>query len=144
MDLRIKTPLTNTDMLRILPAVKGRIIEYSDLNQYGDLEEILPEHKSFIIVLIEYKQNSGHWVCLSRYEDTIEMFNSFGTKHGPDDFVESASMNRYLGQASMHLRTLLRKEAAERKFDVVFNQVKFQGKDLKINTCGRHVLLRLI
>ena len=144
MDSRIKEPLTNNDMIRIYPSVKGKIVEYSDLNSFGDLEEILPKHHSFLIVLIEYRQNSGHWVCLLRYKDTIEMFNSFGTKHGPDDFVESKSMNRYLGQATMHLRTLLLKEQAERKFNVVYNRVPYQRKDIRVNTCGRHVLLRLI
>ena len=143
-DTLIPVPLTNRDMERLYPASREHIIEYSDLNKYRDLEEVLPETGSFKIVLIEYRQNSGHWILISRYKDMIEFFNPFGTKHSDADFVKSQSMNKYLGQASMHLQTLLQKEANELRFDIVYNRVRFQSKRRDINTCGRHVLCRLI
>jgi len=49
----IEEPLTNKDIERILPAARGRILEYSEQTQYGDLEELLPDHNSFDLILIE-------------------------------------------------------------------------------------------
>ncbi|CAM9564902.1 unnamed protein product [Ectocarpus fasciculatus] len=141
---RIKNPISDKQMERFWPATRGRILEYQELSRYTDIEQILPSNKSFVIILIEYKQNEGHWISVARYGKTIEFFNSYGKKHSKYDFMESKQLNRYLGQASMHLRYLLEKEAKEAKFDIVYNTQKFQRESDDVNTCGRHVLMRLI
>lgn len=141
----IATPLTNIDLRKYLgDNADSNILKYSELDDYTDLEQLLPTHKSYKILLIEYEKNQGHWICILRYGNTIELFNSFGVKHSRDDFVGTAAYNKYLGQYSLFLDKLANKEAKERKFDVIYNKVQFQKKSIKVNTCGKHVLNRII
>lgn len=141
----VKIPLTDGDLERFLSGdTKNYVLKYSELKQYQDLEQLLPHHHSYKIILIEYEKNKGHWICLMRYNNVIEIFNSFGTKHDEEDFVESNEVNYYLGQAYLHLNILIEKEIKENNFTMLYNKIKFQKKSTQINTCGRHVVNRLI
>ena len=141
----IKTPLTDRNMRQLFPFItKDKIIEYSDLEHLKDIEDLLTHDKDYRIVLIEYEQNSGHWILISRYGDTLELFNSYGKKHGKNDFVNDKELNKYLGQATLHLKRLLDLERADHKFNVIYNKKKMQKESLVVNTCGHHVLVRLL
>lgn len=141
----IKTPLSDTDLQRFLgEEVENNIIKYSDLADYNDLDELLSYDKSYKIILIEYEKNNGHWICMSRYDKIIEIFNSFGTKHDSDDLVHSNQMNMYLGQSKVFLNVLLENELQQDQHEIIYNKVKFQEKDDDVNTCGRHVVNRLL
>lgn len=141
----ITKPLTNMDLSHYLgnDALEN-ILKYSELDDYNDLELLLPTHKSYKIILIEYERNSGHWICIMRYGKTIEIFNSFGVKHSNSDFAGSRAYNKYLGQFHLFLDKLARDEAKEHKFDVIYNKLQFQKKSVSVNTCGRHVVNRII
>ena len=68
----IATPLSDGDLERYLgEEVQQNILTYSDLADYQDFEQILPHHKSYKIILIEYETNSGHWICILSYDNTI-------------------------------------------------------------------------
>ena len=93
----IRTPLTDGDLERFLGrGVQENIIKYSEIANYNDLEELLPNDKSYKIILIEYEKNNGHWICMMRYKNVMEIFNSFGTKHTTELESGSKSMNDYL------------------------------------------------
>lgn len=142
---RITIPLTDGDLKKYLGEdVKTNIITYSDLSNYEDLEQLLPENKTYKIILIEYEKNRGHWICMLRYKRTIEIFNSFGTKHDRDDLVDSKEINHYLGQSALFLNKLIEKEIKDGIFQLIYNKIKFQKKSVKVNTCGRHVVNRII
>jgi hypothetical protein len=141
----IETPLSDGDLENFLGKdVHNNILTYADLADYQDLEQLLPHHKSYKIILIEYEQNSGHWICMLRYGQTIEIFNSFGTKHDKDDFVKSKEINKFLGQSALYLNELLEKEINDDMFQLIYNKRRFQKKSVHINTCGRHVVNRII
>jgi hypothetical protein len=145
MNKILKTPLTNFDIKKYLgDDTFDNIIKYSDLDDYTDLEELLPYDKSYKIILIEYDLDQGHWICISRYGKTIEIFNSFGTKHDDDDFEDNDVKNEYLGQSELYLDKLINKEVIEMKFNLIYNKIRFQEKSHEINTCGRHVINRLL
>lgn len=142
---RIRTPLTNHDIYRILPQARGKLIEYSQLNDVVDLSDILlKKDGDFVIVLIEYEQDSGHWIAVLRHEGVLELFNPLGLPHTKRDFISDDSLNKHLGQASMSLKRLLDRESMQQDFEVRFNNIPYQGKSTDIQTCGRHVLLRII
>jgi hypothetical protein len=44
----------------------AKIIEYMVLKAYNTLFELLPNDKSYCVILIETSDNVGHWVCISR------------------------------------------------------------------------------
>ena len=61
--------ITNYDFYKLLDTPK--IIKYADL-EYFNFNQLLPKNKSYLIVLLESELNKGHWVCLLRYNNTIE------------------------------------------------------------------------
>ena len=67
LKLLIKTPLTDDDLNRFLGVKnENKILKYSELSKYNDMNDLLPTDKSYIIILIEYEKNKGHWICLLR------------------------------------------------------------------------------
>lgn len=141
----IETPLSDSDLEKFLgPDVQQHIITYSDLADYQDLEQLLPHDKAYKIILIEYEKNTGHWICILRYGKMIEIFNSFGTKHDKDDFVNSKEINKYLGQSALYLNKLIEKEIDDGLFYLIYNKIRFQKKSVHVNTCGRHCVNRII
>ncbi len=142
---RMREPLTDEDLTRILGKnVMKNVIKYAELEKYNSLEELLPNHNSFKIILIEYEKNRGHWICIIRYNKVIELFNSYGSKHGDDDFVDSESMNYYLGQSKNYLNIFIEQELKNGIFNVIYNKTKFQKESKIINNCGHHVINRII
>jgi hypothetical protein len=39
---------------------------FSDLENYNDIYQLLPEWEDYRIILIEQKPRMGHWVCLTK------------------------------------------------------------------------------
>jgi len=145
----IASPLGDDDIKHYLP--DANIIKYSDFKKYNNIEELLPHAKSYAIILFETEINKGHWTCISRYNDKkkgdlIEFFDSLADNGEPDSQLNwnNKNINKLLGQGKPLLKPLLEKS----KLPVIYNKFKFQSegnnKDGKnINTCGRHVVLRI-
>ena len=55
---------TNDDIKKYLPDIK--IIEYNDLVEYKNIDELLPKDRDSVIMLIETDDNCGHWTSLSK------------------------------------------------------------------------------
>jgi len=143
---RLGYSLSDSDLKTYLGSdIDNHIIKYSELNKYNDIDELLPNNRSFKIILIESEYNKGHWVCIMRYIDknnidTIEFFNSYGNKPLSElNFVKSC-VNFLLGQHSDLLKKLLDKSNKR----IIYNKKRFQKYSNKINTCGRHVVSRII
>lgn len=133
----VETPMGDDDIKRYFPSAKIEV--YSDLSKYDNIDGLLPSDKSFMFMLIEDSPNKGHWVCLSRYNDMIEFFDSYGGQ--PDSQLKwnNTNTNEKLGQGKKLLSGLLN------NFDgkVVYNPVKYQSDGSDINTCGRHCTFRI-
>lgn len=141
----IITPMTDDELEEFLPKSRvDNIIKYSELSKYNDLEDLLPYNNSYKILLIEYLENSGHWVSILRYNNTIEIFNSFGDLLNRDAFIDDDILNKQLNQYTLFLNKLINKEKEDNEFKFIYNTIQFQKKNININTCGRHVVLRII
>ena len=56
-----------------------KVIKYSELENHSDINQVIPEPKGYRIILIETKQNTGHYVCLLKYnEKSYVYFDSYG------------------------------------------------------------------
>lgn len=143
---KMKEPLTNTDLEVFLgKSVQDHIVKYSELSNYNRINDLLPTNKSYKILLIETKLNSGHWVCITRLNNVIEVFNSYGCKPSRNDFCYVPKLtNLLLGQTEPFLNNLLNKAITEKEFKIVYNKVKFQKVSNNINTCGRWCVLRIL
>jgi hypothetical protein len=134
----IHKPLSDDDIRKILGS-EAKIIKYSELDDLSDIDQLLPNDKDYAIILYEDRPDRGHWTALLKYDGVYEHFDSYGAK--PDSQLKwvSPKMREHLGQSEPFLTKLLRKEEEK----TIHNNVQYQSKDSKVNTCGSHVCSRI-
>ena len=138
---RIRSPLSDADIERYFGAGKeSEVIKYSELEKYSTIDELLPEPFDFRILLIETKENVGHWVLVLKYKDTIEYFNSYGVNADTQKGTLCKVMNSMLGQKENFITKLVNKS----NYKYLVNNVPFQSKNPEVATCGRWCILRVI
>ena len=138
---RIEYSLSNVDIERYVG--RGHIIKYSDLSNFDNIDDVF-NGNSFVIVLIESKPFAGHWCCMLRYDNTIELFDSYsGTLDNELNYI-SKQMKIELGENEHILTELLKKSGHK----IVVNKYKFQSEKkingMDVDSCGKHVLLRIL
>ena len=128
--------LDDDDVRHYLP--DARILKYNELVKYKTIESLLPKHKSYVILLFPVtSETSGHWVALTRFNNTIEYSDRYGNR--PDvPFTWSTSKFK---NNKRYLSELLKKT----KLSVVFNSIDFQSKrDEQVSTCGAFSVFRVL
>ena len=139
---RIATPMSDADLEKYSGIKASDIIKYSDLKNYSKLEELLPTDKSARIVLIEDAYNKGHWVCILRYGDTMEYFNSYSGKWDTDWKFVPKMVRHILGEATNEMTRLFNQAKAD-GWKTVWNKKKLQKEGSHIQTCGRWCVFRI-
>ena len=126
--------MDDEDIRHYLPNAK--LLTYNELSAYKKIEELLPKHKSYFILLYPVKSDTdGHWVCMTRYDKTLEYFDSYKGK--PDEPLSWGKFKKtphYLSKllGKTHLR-------------VTYNNIDFQSKrDFNISTCGSYSVFRIL
>lgn len=135
-----KEPTSDTDLYRLMDG-KIKIITYPELIKYNTIEELLHPYDKVIILYLQ-KKGYGHWVCLFKEGNLIEHFDSYG--YFPDDELDF-KMDEYfrtVNNMQYPMLGLLLYEAFDR-YEMTFNEHKFQKKDNSTSTCGRHCIVRL-
>lgn len=135
---------TSSKYLSTLLDHKVKILAYPELINYENIEELLAPYGCVIILYLQ-KENYGHWTCVfyqGRNKKRIEHFDSYG--YFPDDELNFKidPYFRKINNMEYPLLTLLLEDAYDR-YDMTFNQYKFQKKKHDISTCGRHCVVRL-
>ena len=126
--------MDDDDIRYYLP--KARLMLYNELKN-KTIEKLLPKHKSYIIVLYPViSERNGHWVCLTRFNSTIEYFDSYGAK--PD--VPFTWHTSNFKDNPRYLTEMLSKT----KLRVVYNDISFQNKKEGISTCGAYSVFRIL
>jgi len=130
--------LSNDDILKKLDG-KVNIIDYSQLKYVHDIDEILYPYDACVILYLTRK-NYGHWTCIFKRGNLIEHFDSYGLMPDAElDWKMDPYFRKKSNQDYPHLSCLL----IDSKYDLSFNEHQFQKKLKDINTCGRHVIVRL-
>ena len=126
--------MDDADIRHYLP--KAKILTYNQLAKVKDIEKLLPHHKSYFILLYPVETTTnGHWVCVTRYDKTLEYFDSYGLQ--PDKPLEWGKFK----QTPHYLSQLL----AKTKLKIHYNTIDFQNKrDYTISTCGAFVVFRIL
>jgi len=138
---RLITPLSNGDVERYFGSgTESEILKYSDLDNYNTIDDLLPKPFDYRILLIETKQNVGHWVLILKYNNTIEYFNSYGVNADIQKNTLNRMMNRMLGQKEDYITKLLKNS----KYKYTINNIPFQSKNPQIATCGRWCIIRIL
>jgi hypothetical protein len=129
-------PLGDNEIKKYLPTVP--VMKYSKLSNYKTIEELLPENKTYCILLYEWSPNVGHWVALLRYNDQYEYFDSYGNKlDDPLNWVD-LGIRKELDQNIPYLTNLLKGKK------ILVNKIKYQKEDPEIATCGRWCIFRIL
>jgi hypothetical protein len=126
--------MDDTDIKYYLP--KAKILTYNQLAKVKTIEKLLPHHKSYFILLYPVKSDTdGHWVCMCRYDKTLEYFDSYGLQ--PDKPLEWGIFKN----TPHYLSQLL----AKQKLRIHYNTIDFQNKkDYTISTCGAFCVFRIL
>ena len=126
--------MDDEDFRHYLPNAK--LLTYTELSEYKKIEELLPKHKSYFILLYPVKSvTDGHWVCMTRYDKTLEYFDSYSEK--PD---EPLSWGKF-----KHTPHYLSKLLGKTHLRVTYISIDFQSKrDFNISTCGSYSVFRIL
>jgi hypothetical protein len=137
--------MTNFDFDLFLKGGTSKVVKYGELDEkYTTFEQMLPNTKDYVIILIESQVNTGHWVCIIRNDNVFEYFDPYGYTHKKTLSFISDYMNKHvLDNTLSDLNTLVKNIKHGQKF--ITNKTKFQN-DHYINdvaTCGRWCLARI-
>ena len=139
---RIGDSLTDGDLKRYFgEGAESKILKYSELANYQTIDDLLPKPRDFRIILVEHQNNQGHWVCILKYDKTVEYFNSYGIRPDAQKNLLGRVRNAMLGQEEDYLSKLMR---ASKGYKLIYNKKRLQKMKQGINTCGRWIVLRII
>lgn len=118
-----------------------KIIEFPKLEQYNNINELLPLKKDYCIIFyIENIINGsqvGHWTALMRDNNKYFFFDSYGiTEKNELSFISKQKRLKY-NEDINYLDKLLKNT------NYTNNKYKYQKFKNNINTCGRYVLIIL-
>jgi hypothetical protein len=120
---------------------ENKIIKYSDLDEYNNINDLLTFDKDYRFILLETTgRNTGHWTCIMRYNNTIEYFDSYGVRPDGEFIYISKYIQKILGQDKRTLKNLMKTDL---NLNSIYNKIKFQQNIEEISTCGRHCILRV-
>lgn len=136
---RLKTvPLSNTDIINACDG-KTKIVLYSDLYKYKSIDALLKPYDC-VVLLYETKPRYGHWVCLLKYGNTVEFFDSYGYFIDEQLKFINNDFKKQNHEDKPYLSMLL----LQSPYKLISNNYNFQKKNKDVASCGRHVCLRLI
>lgn len=133
-----KTPMSDDDIKNYLPNAK--IIKYSELSKYSDIDQILPKKKDFAILLFQDSNNTGHWCAISKYNNLYEFFDPYGLNIDNELTWTDYDTKDSLGIHKPYLSDMFDKTNKK----VIFNPVSYQKNGNDIQTCGRHCVFRIL
>ncbi len=126
------TPLTIDFLKKYKYPIKVNYIIYSSIKKYNTIDELFGKNQG-LIILIDKGQSVGHFVCLLKKQKNIEFF-------GPYSFTLSKIL-KILNINDYSLIKLFNKS----NYRIYYNKYKYEDiNNPKIETCGRHCIIRLI
>jgi hypothetical protein len=138
----MEEPLDDSEIRFYLPDAK--ILKYSELAKYRNINELLPENKDYAIILYLDEVNKGHWTAVLKYDNKIEMFDPYGTKQLDQqlNWVPCAQRIK-LKVAIPYMTRLFNTIKAPQKG--VLSTIEYQDdKKSNNNSCGKHCVYRIL
>ena len=148
----VSIPLSSQDIRDSMDG-KVKVIRYGELSEYNNIDDLLYPYGN-VAILYQTKPNYGHWTCIFKRKvkrgekkgyrrgpnEEIEFFDPYGImlddelEFIPYQFrVESNQVNKYLTNLLM-----------KSKYPININHIPFQELKDGVNSCGRHVCLRML
>ena len=130
--------LSDSDIRRFLPGIP--ILTYQELTSINDIDQILNNPYNAAVILIEVRPKSGHWTLIQKRNKMLEWFDSYGVK--VDNQLQK--IDKKFRQVSDQDFPYVSKLMKESPYKLSYNNHRLQIMAHNINTCGRHVICRVI
>ncbi len=131
--------LSDSEMRQLCPT--SNFILYSDLHTYDNIDDILSDTGKCIILYLT-SERSGHYVCVFKRTDKIlSYFNSYGFEPDDELFIKPISKEEMIefNEDKPELFRLMH----DSPYRLEYNDHKLQSRKPDVNTCGKHVCVRL-
>ena len=129
----------NYSYIREIIGHDAKILKYSELSKYSNIDQLLTKPKDHCILLYELEEDSGHWVCLLKYDNKIEFMDPYGIKPDGELAWITKSAKEKLNEDKPLLTNLLNSANQH----VIYNKTRFQSMSKEISTCGDHSTHRI-
>ena len=127
--------VSNIDIINKLKNFTVKIILYKDLQNISNITELLPMQYCAVCILIKTAINSGHWTSITRQNNILYYFDSYGVKLD-GELKNIAPHLRYdLNENAKYLTKILKNT----NFIVKQNTHKYQDYSESISTCGKWI-----
>lgn len=137
----ISYALSGYDILEMLKG-KTNIIMYNELYKIKNIDEVIKY--GTCVILYNTSEFRGHWCCLIVNNDRIEFFDPYGILIDDEikpSFMSKLFIKKYYSRDKKRLQKLIYYS----KYDKVeYNNYPVQKRENNINTCGRHVVTRIL
>lgn len=132
-------PLSDGDIRRIL-GDDISIKTYPDLAKMSSIDQCFDRQGRCILLFLTSSPTEGHWCCLLNKKNGIHFFDPYGER--PEQQLKNVPASRLemLDESQPYLTKLLRESGRP----VFYNTYDFQKDSTKINTCGRHCIVRCL
>jgi hypothetical protein len=138
--LKLEYPLRGRDIEKIVK--KTNIIEYKTLYNINQLDDLFINDSC--VLLYRSSPDTAHWCCLLRNSHGVEFFDPYGELIDSQiDQVESANP-KYANNYYKGDKQLIKLLIDSPYNDLSYNEFRLQKEAPSINTCGRHVAVRLL
>lgn len=142
----VDTALSDTQVRQIArePSFQGaeafnpNIITYTQLQDIDDIDDILSDDGTCVILFQEQNDHTGHYCCVFKRGNTICFFDPYG--------VEPDLQKTYFGRGAnqrYYQTPELAKLLIQSPYKIDYNDVQIQQDGNDIATCGRHCVLRM-
>jgi hypothetical protein len=138
-------PIDDAEMKSLLGS-DAKIIRYSDLKRFHDIHDLLPKDTDFAVILYQTEPTVGHWVAVLKYphqfgRSVIEYFDPYGKSVDEPLAWISQKKAIQMGINAPFLSQMLANTTNEKLLE---NKIEYQHESPKIETCGRHVIYRIL
>ena len=123
--------------------IKGKILKFSELSKYNNIQELLPNDKDFKFILTETEPNTGHWCVLLNSKGKIIWYDSYGIIGDGELKFIPRMMNKLLHQTTHPIHQLF-KQAKKDGIQTEYNTFKYQSESDDVCTCGRWCVLAVL
>ena len=135
--------LSNVDFIPFFGIdVEKKIMLYSELKNYGTIDDLFPKPNDYRIILIESEPRSGHWCSIIKINGNLIWFDSYGCFPDTELRFISKIKNRLLGQTQNEIRRLM-KGVEKIGLKAWYSKTKYQSESDNISTCGRWVAISI-
>ena len=136
--------LSDRQIIDVLAAhgLRTHVVEFADIPRYRTPTDLLAGDEA-VVIYVRTGPSFGHWTTLFRRGAELEVFDSAGAAIDQDLLFLPPAERVALHETQPFLLEML-EDPARNTEQVEVNGMRYQRLTDAVNTCGRHVIVRLL